>query len=223
MPFNNIFDDIIDNNTNFTRYNNGNPIDEKDFDCFNKKGLHFLHINARSIYYKLSEIKLIAKYSKAAVIAISESWLDETYTDACVQIEGYNIIRRDREGHAGGVCAFIREDLAFNSRSDLNNPDLEDLWFEILLPKSKPLYIGVCYRTNRITKCFEYLENTLSKLRSDCDFIVLGDFNVCLIKSKGKLVNSYRQLLNFFSSKQLIKEPTRITETSSSLLDHIFY
>ena len=187
-----------------------------------KKDYTFLHINARSIYYKLSEIKLIAKYSKAAVIAISESWLDETYTDACVQIEGYNIIRRDREGHAGGVCAFIREDLAFNSRSDLNNPDLEDLWFEILLPKSKPLYIGVCYRTNRITKCFDYLENTLSKLRSDCDFIVLGDFNVCLIKSKGKLVNSYRQLLNFFSSKQLIKEPTRITETSASLLDHIF-
>ena len=28
-------------------------------------------------------------------------------------IDGYNLIRRDRDGHAGGVCAYIREDLAY--------------------------------------------------------------------------------------------------------------
>ena len=229
MPFNNIFDEFLDDNTNYVGITNSNPMvdntsnyNAKQFECFKNKGLHFLHANARSIFHKLPELKLIAKQSNAAVIAISETWLDDSYTDACVQIEGYNIIRRDRASHAGGVCAYIREDLSYNIRSDLNNPDLEDLWFEILLKKSKPLYIGVCYRTNNNTKCFECLESTLSKLRSDCDFVVLGDFNVCLIKSKGKLGSIYRQLLNFFSSKQLINEPTRITETSSSLLDHIF-
>ena len=229
LPFNNIFDEFLDDNTNYVGLNNANPMvdntsnyNAKQFECFKNKGLHFLHANARSIFHKLPELKLIAKQSNAAVIAISETWLDDSYTDACVQIEGYNIIRRDRASHAGGVCAYIREDLSYNIRSDLNNPDLEDLWFEILLKKSKPLYIGVCYRTNNNTKCFECLESTLSKLRSDCDFVVLGDFNVCLIKSKGKLGSIYRQLLNFFSSKQLINEPTRITETSSSLLDHIF-
>ena len=96
--------------------------------------------------------------------------------------EGYNIIRRDRESHAGAVCAYIREDLSYNIRSDLNNPDLEDLWFEIRLKKSKPLFTGVCCRTNNNTKCFECLESTLSKLRSDCNFVVLEDFNVFLIK-----------------------------------------
>ena len=229
LPFNNIFDVNFEYNANILGTNDVNSIadgsnrlSDENFECFKKKGLHFLHANARSIFHKLPELKIIAKHSKAAVIAISETWLDDTYTDACVNIDGYNIVRRDREGHAGGVCAYIREDLAYNTRSDLCNPDLEDLWFEILLPKSKPLYIGVCYRTNDNTKCFECLDNTLSKLRSDCDLVVLGDFNVCLIKNKGKLGKSYRQFLNFFSCKQLIEEPTRITENSSSLLDHIF-
>ena len=230
LPFDNIFDTDFDNDVNIlgsntmnsTRDRSNYNINAGNFECFKKKGLHFLHANARSIFHKLPELKLLAKQSNAAAIAITETWLDDKYTDACVSIDGYNLIRRDRDGHAGGVCAYIREDLAYNDRSDLNNPGLEDLWFEILLPKSKPLYIGVCYRTNNNTKCFTCLENTLSKLRSDCDLIVLGDFNVCLIKNKGKLGSSYKQLLNFFSCKQLIKEPTRITETSSSLLDHIF-
>ena len=113
-----------------------------------KKGLHFIHANVRSIFHKMSDLKIIANNSRAAVIGITETWLDSSYTDACVAIDGYNLIRRDREGHAGGVCAYIRDDLAYNICQDFNNSDLEDLWFEILLPKSKPLYVGICYRTN---------------------------------------------------------------------------
>ena len=108
-----------------------------DWECFKKKGLHFIHANARSVYHKVPELKIIAKKTRAAVIAITETWLDESYPDDSVKIEGYNIIRRDRAGFAGGVCAYIREDLAYNHRTDLNNINMEDLWLEILLPKNK--------------------------------------------------------------------------------------
>ena len=131
------------------------------------------------------------------------------------------MIRREWEGHAGGVFAYIREDLAFNTRQDLNNHDLEDLWFEILLPKSKPLYVGICYRTNNNNSFLNCLESTLSKLRSDCDVLILGDINICLKKNKSKLCKEYKGLLKLFGCKQIIESPTRITETCSSLLDHI--
>ena len=62
----------------------------------------------------------------------------------------------------------------------------------------------------------------MSKLRPDCDFIVLGDFNICLLKSKSKLCREYKSFLNLFNCKQLIKSPTRVTDKTSSLLDHIF-
>ena len=93
---------------------------------------------------------------------------------------------------------------------------------EILLTNSKPIYVDVCYRTdgnNLLVKC---LENTLSMLRQDCDVMVLGDFNICLHSNKSKLSKDYKSLLSFFHCKQLINSPTRVTDKTSTLLDHIF-
>lgn len=43
--------------------------DEK-FECFNLKGMHFIHLNARSLLPKMAELRIIASKSKASVIAI---------------------------------------------------------------------------------------------------------------------------------------------------------
>ena len=52
------------------------------YENFKKKGLHFIHVNARSLYYKMSEIRYISKKTNAAVIAITETWLDDSHTVA---------------------------------------------------------------------------------------------------------------------------------------------
>ena len=53
-------------------------------------------------------------------------------------------------------------------------------------------------------------------LRTDSDLVLLGDFNICLLKNKNKnnskLHREYKQLLTFFGCKQIIDKPTRITE-----------
>ena len=41
---------------------------------------------------------------------------------------------------------FIGEDLVFNPRSDLKQDELEVIWIEIILPKTVPIVVGVCYR-----------------------------------------------------------------------------
>ena len=97
------------------------------FKCLKKKGLHFVHINARSLTPKLSEINYIVNKYNIAVLAISESWLEESHTDASIKIEGYNIIHRDRETHAGGLFMYIRDDIIYNHRPDLQNQNFEDL------------------------------------------------------------------------------------------------
>ena len=114
-------------------------VTDNRFECFKRKGLHFVHLNARSMYHKLSELKLLVMKSKLAVLSITESWLDSSYTDASIKIDGYNLIRRDRDTHAGGICMYIREDLAYNPRVDLQNQNLEYSWVEILLQKIKQL------------------------------------------------------------------------------------
>ncbi|CAL4218293.1 unnamed protein product, partial [Meganyctiphanes norvegica] len=189
--------------------------------CFNRRGLHFIHINARSMLHKLSEIKLLAMKIKPAVISITETWLDICQPDGSLHIEGYNLLRRDRLTHGGGVCAYVRADLAYNPKVELQNVELEDLWFEILLPLSKPIFVGTCYRAPYNNKIIECLESTMSKLRSDCDTIILGDFNICMLNDNSSLRNRYIELLDTHNFTQLINSPTRVTQSSATIIDHI--
>ena len=115
---------------------------------------------------------------------------------------------------------YVRSDLAYNRKTKLENNDLEDLWLELLLPKSKPIIIGTCYREPKNNKIINYLEATLPNLQPDCETIILGDFNICLLNNSN-LKNKYTDILNSCHFSQLIEEPTRVTQNSSTLIDHI--
>ena len=79
-------------------------------------------------------------------MGISESWLDNKITDNEIHIDGFCTLRKDRNREGGGVCTFIRNDIAFRSREDFAHDSLEATWFELLLPKSKPIIVGTVYR-----------------------------------------------------------------------------
>ena len=78
---------------------------EDFFDCLKSKGVHFVHINARSMFHKLTEIQSIADNVKPAIISITETWLTESDTNDSIIVKGYHITRRDRLSHAGGGSA----------------------------------------------------------------------------------------------------------------------
>ena len=82
----------------------------------NVKGVKFIHMNTRSIFRKIDEIRLL--YSSFDFICCSETWLDDRYTDAMLCIDGMKLFRLDRpinpRGHyrynsGGGVCIFLKE------------------------------------------------------------------------------------------------------------------
>ena len=88
---------------------------------------------------------MIANKTKAAIIGIVESKLDHTVPDLEVNLPGYDILPCDRNGIGGSVACYVRKDLCFNTRP-LNCKEIENIVFDILLPKSKPITIGVFYR-----------------------------------------------------------------------------
>ena len=54
------------------------------------------------------------------LLALSETRLDNTFTDSAVSIDGYTLIRRDRcRGGGGGVAMYVRNVIDFQIRSDL--------------------------------------------------------------------------------------------------------
>ena len=46
------------------------------------KGLHFLHLNIRSLIPKIEEVRIVARESNAAVIGLTETWLDSSVKDS---------------------------------------------------------------------------------------------------------------------------------------------
>ena len=129
---------------------------------------------------KLSELKNIALQINPAVISLSETWLDESVTDNEIHIDGYSILRKDRNREGGGVCNYIRNDVAFVTRQDLStDDDFEFMWIELLLPKTKPILVGTCYRPPKQRSFLDFFANTLSKIDPSSEIIILGDFNIC--------------------------------------------
>ena len=68
-----------------------NSISQSFWKPFENKGLQFLHLN-NNILPKLDELKTIAGNTKAAIIGITESKVDNSLSDSEVEIPGYCIL-----------------------------------------------------------------------------------------------------------------------------------
>ena len=77
------------------------------------EGLHFIHININSLLPKIEGLLLLACLSNTAVIGISESKLDNSILDSEIEIDGYNILQFDKQGHGRGLACYMKNDLSF--------------------------------------------------------------------------------------------------------------
>lgn len=53
----------------------------------------------------------VQTWKRGSVLTLSETWLDSSVDDGEVAIEGYTVIRRDRNRHGGGVPVYIPTDM----------------------------------------------------------------------------------------------------------------
>ena len=185
-----------------------------------KQGSSFYTFKRKVPVTKISELRLLAAKSNAAVIAISESWLDQSVGDGEIYIDGYCLERKDRNRNGGGVCLYINNKLAYTRITDVTSEEDEMLFVNLYLPKCRPIIAGAIYRPPKQSNFIERLEDNLSNFRSDCETYILGDMNISY-QQQCSLQESYKGLLRLFNLQQLINSPTRITPTSSTTIDHV--
>ena len=135
-----------------------------------------------SLLSKIEELGNITNYIKPAILGITESKLDSSVTNAEVNINGYSIIRNDRNRNGGGVACYIRNDLCFNIKNIFSN-SIEHVFFEILIPKVKPIAIRIFYRHPNENEFLNVFSNEFQQIDSRTNEIYfLGDFNTKLFK-----------------------------------------
>ena len=82
--------------------------------------------------------------------------------------------------------------------------------------------VGIFYRPPDESKFIETITEDFYKLNAENnDLFILGDMNINLRNSTCPLVKKYQEFISTFGLKQLIQQPTRITSSSSSLIDHV--
>ena len=216
-------------------YNN-QSLHSNEWNVFRSKGIHLIHLNVNSLLPKIDEIRYIAERTKAAVIGITESKLDESIFQSEIQIDNYDLLRCDRNRNGGGVACYIRSDISYVQKDFFPNV-IENIFFEILLPKTSPITVGIMYRPPSQTNFLEILNMTFEKVDVDKkEIYILGDFNINMYHNNRYIVRddntisskflshdikNYHQFCTMHGLKQLIQSPTRVTCSTSTLIDHI--
>ena len=129
----------------------------------------------------------------------------------------------------GGVTIFVKKLHETFERKDLKicDDEYESVWTEIKIPKSKNIIVGCIYRhphSTNLNNFMSYLQNTMNLLnRENKEIYITGDFNIDLLKYEQNI--KYQEFYNIMSSNGFLPQitlPTRITDTSMTLIDNIF-
>ena len=197
------------------------------------RGLKVVQWNLRSICptgnnTKLDELRLILRdpWKQCHVLGDTESWLNETYDNKDVAIDGYHPPQRcDRVGKSGGgVAVYVIDGFDFMRRTDIETPDIESVWIEMKPRNSKPILICTVYRPpdSNLDQWLEGLEVQInSAYTGSAHIVVMGDINVNYLSDsaeKDKLCACMRQ----YEMRQIVKDATRCTTHKQSLIDHVW-
>ncbi|MCG7876873.1 MAG: endonuclease/exonuclease/phosphatase family protein [Candidatus Thiodiazotropha endolucinida] len=183
------------------------------------KHLSFVHYNVQSIAPKIDLIA--AELFDFDILAFSETWLNASILTENLQIQSFcTPERKDRVGDShGGVMLFVKDNIFYQRRADLEPRNIECIWIELIL-KQKHILFGLFYRPpNTDMVHYSAIEDSIH-LAVDTgikDIIITGDFNYNMLSQQSsRKINAFCEQ---FSLCQMINEPTHFTETSSSLID----
>ena len=191
-------------------------------------GLKISHLNVRSLFPKMEEIRMLLKDQPLDIFTISETWLNGSISDQELYVPGYSLVRQDRlQKKGGGTAVYVRDAIPFQPRPDINKITTENCWIEISRPKAKKLLVCTVYRApnSSLSVFIDNLNAALSKLSNDIELIILGDFNVDYgNKQKANLLlkSKLQNFANLHNLDQLVECPTRVSVNNASLIDLIF-
>ena len=189
----------------------------------NNKGIHIAHQNVRGLFTKRDIIADFLNQNNVNIFGITETLLTTTLLSSFVFVDGYNFERLDRKGKGGGTAVYIKENINYTRREDLENDNVEGIWLEVYVKHSKSFIVGIIYRppssSKHISKNFDKtFLNTIKKInREKKETLILGDFNCNYLDNKD--CTNFKEQLSLNGLVQLIKEATRTTNISQTLID----
>ena len=191
----------------------------------NHRGLKICFLNACHILPKFEELRILFCHeNNVDIFCFCETFLHKNVSDTEISITGYNTVRRDRHSNTigGGIIVYIKNNLSFKRRHDLEFDSIESIWIEVLVRNTKPFLICFVYRPP--SEKSEWIDNFDFQVSAaaECskDITLVGDFNYDI-----SFCHHNKRWLDFIECQclhQLVDKPTRVTKTSATMLDHLY-
>ena len=195
-----------------------------DQNCWpSRDGLRIGHLNINHVLNKTTDVTTAISNSgkQFHLFGLSESRLTDNIPSSDLLIPDYTIIRRDAKANGEvGLLIYISDATPFKHLFRLDQPGVEAVWLEISIAKSAPILVGFCYRNpaSRIDWTDAFTEMMDRVTFETKEIILLGDFNMDLKKQNPRWKHSF----DSYNLHQIVKSPTRVTQNSETLIDHIY-
>lgn len=185
-----------------------------------KSGFKICHINIRSLVPKIEQLRLLFCSQDIDILSVNETFLDDSVLSGEISISGYTLHRNDRGSrHGGGVALYVKSNINHTLVKSFDN-SVESLWIKVSVLNKNPIFIGTMYRPpSADATYFDKMLDDIEFVTCDSHFVLLGDLNFDYVYNCSLSTNPVHYIEELFSCKQLITEPTRVTDSTATLLD----
>lgn len=185
------------------------------------------HLNVRSLKSRETFLLVANTITESSydIFTISESWLDTSISNADINIPGFLMFRQDRGPHkaGGGLVIYVKNTYrvaVMENTSSVSESNFQQLWLKIQCKNFKSFLLCTVYRppNSSIGTLMDLTTAVMDSLLLGLDIIIMGDMNINMLAESSDR-DALVDLCSTFNLSQLVKEPTRITETSQTLID----
>ena len=233
---------FFDSDTELNRSKGSSQYDElEDNDCdsldwyqsnisgYYKFNIKIGYLNINSVVNKIDEVKELLNRNMFDILFLAETKIDSTVSSHLVSHPGLRTIRKDRKKGAGGLLAYIRNDLSAYRRLKLESSDIESICLDVKDSNNSRFIVCAYYRKPTMCKESDFLaslstaaENMYNTRK---ELFLLGDFNKDMHENRDESRFPDTRLVDFcnrFCLSNRIDNPTKVTKTSKSLIDVLF-
>jgi len=193
-------------------------------------------LNVQSIRAKIDEIRIFLTvlarnnfYLDA--LCFQETWLDENDDVSHYSLDGYSLIARGKScSQHGGLIIYLRNVYEYEPFVTVSESTVwEGLFIKVKINSQQNLVIGNVYRPPRnlsheVHNFVESFGSTLELItQTNCESVILGDFNFDLLQSRNTAVREFLNLLISGGFYPRITIPTRFSNTCATLLDNVIH
>lgn len=231
------------------KYNNGNDVDSflaqsRDLNCFESNYVYLdsyplpfytcdcltiVTFNIRGLAANLQKFndEILETSLTCDIIGMTETKLESSFTHL-YNVNNYNLFTQNRNRDGGGVCVYVCESHSGSLIPELcfTEPYLECVAVKVNI-RGEICLAACLYRPPKgnISLFFDKLEQLFDHIneKNFGNVHLFGDWNLDLLKhSHDSNIPKFINLMTSNSFISLTTKPTRVTDSSATLIDHIW-